>query len=63
MISNRIKSYPGESSIQLSQYMKDRSMDTTPRTIRRRLVEAGFGSRVRIGKLLITENHVNARFQ
>ena len=63
MISKRIKSHPEESSIQLSQYMKDRSVDIAPRTIRRRLAEAGFRYGIPIGKPLLTEDHINARFQ
>ena len=63
MILKRIKSYPEESSIQLSQYMKGQSVDISPRTIRRRLAEAGFRYGVPIGKPLLTEDHINARFQ
>ena len=42
MISKHVKSHPKESSSQLSQYMKDRFVDISPRTIRRRFAEAGF---------------------
>ena len=42
IISKRVKFHPGESSSQLSQYMKYRFVDIAPRTIRRRLAEAGF---------------------
>ena len=58
MISKRVKSHPEESSSQLSQYMKDRFVDISPRTIRRRLAEAGFRYGVPIRKPLLTEDHI-----
>ena len=62
MISKRVKSHPEESSSQLSQYIKDRFVDISPRTIRRRLAEAGFRYGVPIRKPLLTEGHIKVRF-
>ena len=63
MISKRVKSHPEESSFQLSQYIKDRFVDISPRTIRRRIAEAGFRYGVPIRKPLLTEDHIKVRFQ
>ena len=43
--------------------MKDRFVDISPRTIRRRLAEAGFRYGVPIRKQLLTEDHIKVRFQ
>ena len=63
MISKRVKSHPEVSSSQLSQYMKDCFLDISPRTICRRLAEAGFRYGVPIRKPLLTEDHIKVRFQ
>ena len=63
MISKRVKSHPEESSSQLSQYMKDRFVDISPRTIRRRLAEAGVRYGFPIRKQLLTEDHIKVRYQ
>ena len=42
--------------------MKDRFVDISPRTIRRRLAEAGFRYGVPIRKQLLTEDHIKYDF-